>query len=124
MRTTTTRATNAGIDRMPARPRRWRDRAAATFGLTLATTLVPAVAEAAEAHGIDGASLSGWWAIPFVGILLSIAIMPLAVPHFWHHHYGKVAAAWGLAFVVPFAFLRGVGPTGGEVLHTDRKSVV
>ena len=115
---TTTRATNETADRMPPRPRRWSVRASASFGLAFAAGLVPAVAEAAEAHGIDGASLSGWWAIPFVGILLSIAVMPLAAPHFWHHHYGKVAAAWGLAFVLPFALLRGVGPTGGEVLHT------
>ncbi len=88
--------------------------------LAAATTALFAgsAAHAAEAHGIDGAALTGWWAIPFVGILLSIAVMPLAVPHFWHHHYGKVAAAWGLAFVVPFAILHGAGPTGGEVLHT------
>jgi len=86
---------------------------AAAFALFGATA-----ARAAEAHGIDGASLAGWWAIPFVGILLSIAIMPLAAPSFWHHHFGKVAAFWGLAFVVPFALGHGVGATGGEVLHT------
>ena len=76
------------------------------------------VALAAEAHGIDGASLGAVWALPFVGILLSIAIMPLVAPHFWHHHFGKVAAAWGLVFVVPFALGHGFGPTLGEVLHT------
>ena len=35
---------------------------------------------------------------PFAGILLSIALMPLLAPIFWHHHFGKVAAAWALAF--------------------------
>ncbi|MCE1236171.1 MAG: sodium:proton antiporter [Hyphomicrobiales bacterium] len=83
-----------------------------------ATTASGTGACAAEAHGLDGASLGAIWAIPFVGILLSIAIFPLAAPHFWHHHFGKVAAAWGLAFAIPFAVAHGVGLTGGEVLHT------
>ncbi len=87
------------------------------LALMLTATTAPA-ARAAEAHGIDGASLGGLWAIPFVGILLSIAILPLAAPHFWHHHFGKVAAAWGLAFVVPFALGHGLEVTGGQVLHT------
>ncbi len=43
-----------------------------------------------------------WTAIPFVGILLSIAIFPLVAPHFWHHHFPKVSAAWALVFAVPF----------------------
>ncbi len=81
------------------------------------STLAIGSARAAEVHGIDGAGLSGWWAIPFAGILLSIAILPLAAPGFWHHHFGKVAAAWGLAFAIPFAIGHGVGPAADEVLH-------
>lgn len=101
--------------------RRWtgvakRGGRAATLGL--AALLLASPAFAAEGHGIDGSELGVWWAIPFVGILLSIAILPLAAGLFWHHHYGKVAAGWGLAFVVPFALLHGAGPTGGLVLHT------
>lgn len=83
-----------------------------------ALVLLTGPAVASEAHGIDGASLSAVWAVPFVGILLSIALFPLMAPHFWHHHFGKVAAAWGVAFVVPFAVAHGVGLTAGEVLHT------
>ncbi len=92
---------------------------AATITATAAvlSAVLAGPAGAAEAHGIDGASLSALWAVPFVGILLSIAIMPLAAPHFWHHHFGKVAAAWGLAFAVPFALAHGAGVTGGEILH-------
>ena len=48
----------------------------------------------AQAASLDGSQLSLAWAVPFVGILLSIAIWPLAGPHFWHHHFGKVAAGW------------------------------
>jgi Na+/H+ antiporter NhaD/arsenite permease-like protein len=56
-------------------------------------------------HGhlhIDGKDLSLWWAIPFIGILLSIAIFPLVNHHFWEHHYGKVSMFWGVVFLLGF----------------------
>jgi len=49
-----------------------------------------------------GAQLPVWSALPFAGILLSIALLPLLAPAFWHHHFAKVSAAWGLALAVPF----------------------
>lgn len=49
-----------------------------------------------------GEVLPLWSALPFAGILLSIALFPLLRPHFWHRHYPKVAAFWGIAFAVPF----------------------
>ncbi|HPF35788.1 MAG TPA: sodium:proton antiporter [Candidatus Krumholzibacteria bacterium] len=60
-----------------------------------------------DGHGDDhgpalGARLPLWSAIPFVGILLSIAVFPLVAPHFWHHHFPKVSAAWAVLFAVPF----------------------
>jgi Na+/H+ antiporter NhaD/arsenite permease-like protein len=69
------------------------------------------------AADIDGASLHLAWAVPFAGILLSIALLPLLVPHFWHHHFGKVAAAWTLAFFLPFAALFGPGLAGSSLVH-------
>jgi len=45
-----------------------------------------------------------WSAIPFVGILLSIALLPLFAPKFWHHNFGKLSAFWALSFSVPFLF--------------------
>ena len=71
----------------------------------------------AFAADLDGAQLSVMWGVPFAGILLSIALMPLLVPHFWHHHYGKVAAAWGLAFLVPFALMFGPAAAGANTVH-------
>ncbi len=55
-------------------------------------------------HGAErlGEVLPLWSVLPFVGILLSIAIFPLAAPEFWHHHFGKVSAFWGLLFAIPF----------------------
>jgi Na+/H+ antiporter NhaD/arsenite permease-like protein len=52
-----------------------------------------------------GKQLPLWSAIPFVGILLSIAIFPLVAPRFWHHHFPKISAAWALIFAIPFLFV-------------------
>ncbi len=56
------------------------------------------------------ASLSLAWALPFVGLLLTIAVAPLVASRLWHHHYGKAVAIWTLAFVIPDAFSRGPYP--------------
>ena len=82
--------------------------------LVLLAALLPSLAFAAE---FDGARLNLLWAIPFAGILLSIALMPLMVPSFWHHHFGKVTAAWTLAFFLPFATLFGVGAAAVSLVH-------
>ena len=71
----------------------------------------------AQAADIDGSQLSMAWGIPFAGILLSIALMPLLLPHFWHQHFGKVAAAWALAFLLPFAAVFGLPATGAGLVH-------
>ena len=53
-------------------------------------------------HGVDGAKLPLWSIIPFVGMLLSIAIVPLINFHFWEHHYGKFSLAWIVILSIPF----------------------
>ena len=83
--------------------------------VVLAALLCPGLAAAAE---IDGAALSAWWGIPFAGMLLSIALMPLLMAPIWHHHFGKITAGWALAFLVPFAIVFGPGVAGGVVVHT------
>jgi Na+/H+ antiporter NhaD/arsenite permease-like protein len=70
------------------------------------------------AHGaIAWATFDLIWAVPFAGILLSIAILPLAAPHFWHHRQGLVAIGWALAFLVPFVILHGFPAAHYEFLH-------
>jgi len=56
--------------------------------------------------------------VPFVALLLSIAILPLATPHFWHRHFGKVTLAWALVFLVPFALVFGVDAATSALTHT------
>jgi Na+/H+ antiporter NhaD/arsenite permease-like protein len=93
---------------MIARCLRHRPAPALFAGVAAVLAASPALASEGG-HAIDGASLGGLWAVPFVGILLSIALCPLLVPRFWHHHFGKVAAFWALAFVVPFWLRAGSG---------------
>ena len=91
-------------------------RLATFFRLALLLGVLTAGAPA-QAATLDGSQLSVLWAVPFAGILLSIAIWPLAGPHFWHHHFGKIAAAWALAFLVPFALVFGAGTAMAGLVH-------
>ncbi len=74
--------------------------------------------EGGDALHLDGAELSILWGVPFVGILLSIALFPLLAPSFWHHHFGKISFAWAMAFLAPFALRFGLPLTLLETLHT------
>jgi Na+/H+ antiporter NhaD/arsenite permease-like protein len=73
--------------------------------------------DAAQAATLDGATLSWPWALPFAGILLTIALGPLAFPRFWHHHYGKLAFAWSALTLVPLAALRGIDTAAAALVH-------
>ncbi|MFH1799378.1 MAG: sodium:proton antiporter [Candidatus Omnitrophota bacterium] len=44
-----------------------------------------------------------WMTIPFIGLLLSIAILPLAAPKFWHHLKNQALVA--VLFAVPVIYL-------------------
>ena len=83
--------------------------------LLTALLLAPAAAGAAE---IDGSRLAAWWGLPFAGMLLSIALLPLLLPKVWHHHFGKITVGWMLAFVLPYAALAGPAAAGGLLVHT------
>lgn len=70
-----------------------------------------------EPH-VDWAAYGLLWAVPFAGLLLSIAVMPLMAPRLWHNHFGKVSAFWALAFLVPFGLRAGLAETAFEITHT------
>ena len=68
-------------------------------------------------HGVDGAKLPIWSIIPFVGILLSIAILPLVLDsHFLVHHGGKMSLVWALAFALPY-LIAFQGEAFYDILH-------
>ncbi len=75
------------------------------------------IALAAEQE-LPGASMSFLWALPFAGLLLSIATGPLFYPHAWEHHYGKISAGWAALVVMPMVLTFGFNVSAEIVLHT------
>jgi Na+/H+ antiporter NhaD/arsenite permease-like protein len=67
---------------------------------------------------LDGATLGLGWSLPFIGMLLSVALLPVVAPRFWGHHFAKVAGAWALLFLIPCAIVFGPRVAGAEALRT------
>ena len=74
-------------------------------------------AGAEGAPHLNGQDLAIFWVLPFVGILLSIAVFPLVAEHFWHHNFGKISLFWALLLIIPFSISQGLSITLYELLH-------
>src|SRR5262245_52820816 len=84
----------------------------------VSTILVAVLApEATHAAALDGAALRWPWALPFIGILLTIAAGPLLFPRLWHRHYGKLAFMWAALTVVPMAALYDIPTAVAVFVH-------
>src|ERR1041384_2856754 len=79
--------------------------------------LLLTLATPAHAAPLDGASMGWPWAVPFGGLLLTIATGPLLFPHLWHRHYGKIAFAWSLVALAALAVFHGVAGAAAAVAH-------
>jgi Na+/H+ antiporter NhaD/arsenite permease-like protein len=82
--------------------------------LLLIATIAPTAAHAAP---LDGAALRWPWALPFIGLLITIAAGPLLFPRLWRNHYGKLAFAWGALAIVPIAALYDVPTAAAAFAH-------
>lgn len=71
----------------------------------------------AHAAGLNGAAMTWPFALPFAGLLLSIALGPLLFARFWHHHYGKIAAAWALVALAALTWNAGLGTALAAFVH-------
>lgn len=87
------------------------------FFVVLSPTVGFAAAEAAGEAPDLGKILPLWMGLPFVGILLSIALCPLVNSHWWEHNEAKVSLFWALAFFIPFAMLLDVSSAFYHSLH-------
>ena len=58
-----------------------------------------------------------WLCIPFAGLLLCIAIMPLVKAEWWESHQLHAVIFWSLLFIIPFAITQGVGTAAETVLE-------
>jgi len=63
---------------------------------------------------LNGSLLSVYWVIPFMGMILSIAVFPLILPEFWLKHYGKVSFTWAIFTLIGIGLKYGFGIS----LHT------
>ncbi len=54
--------------------------------------------------------------IPFAGLLLCIAIMPLIKPEWWEKNQALAVIAWSLLFIIPSILVNGTGSTVETVL--------
>jgi Na+/H+ antiporter NhaD/arsenite permease-like protein len=65
-----------------------------------------------------GELVPSWpWALPFLGLLLSIALGPLLIPSVWHAHYGKIAFIWSTLTLAPLAALHGIPAAWAALVH-------
>ena len=69
-----------------------------------------------DGHADLGKILPLWSCIPFACMLLSIALCPLLMPDFWHHHFGKISALWAASLGIPFLIVFR-GDALYEILH-------
>jgi Na+/H+ antiporter NhaD/arsenite permease-like protein len=87
------------------------------YGGTFAAILLMAPDAAHAAAALDGAALGWPWALPFIGILLTIATGPLLFPRLWHRHYGKLAVAWSALTLAPLAAAYGAQSAAAAFAH-------
>ncbi len=72
--------------------------------------------ETADSHVNLGEMLPLFSCIPFAGMLLSIALLPLVAANIWHHHFGKISAFWAASMALPFIYAYR-GTAIYEILH-------
>lgn len=78
------------------------------FAGVLIPLCVPAMALGMAGYGDStAAGVPFWMCIPFAGLLLSIAVLPLLRPFWWEHHRPWVVALWSLLFLIPFGWMMG-----------------
>ncbi len=94
-----------------------------TIGMLLSALLLNsnvafAAEEAGHGHASIGAELSLIFVIPFVCMLLCIAIFPLVAGEFWEKNRHWFVIGWSLLFLVPFAIKYGMGAMSENLLET------
>ena len=61
-------------------------------------------------------TVPGWLCIPFVGLLLSVALFPILKPDWWDKHEPHAVIFWSLLVIVLFTAKFGVGKSAEMVL--------
>src|SRR2546422_7909479 len=111
--------------------------------ITLLALLVPARAAAAEVAETRMAPVLGWMVLPFVVLLLAIAVAPFIDRHWWEKYYPHVSLGLGFSVFAYYvvradyhrmletladylSFIALIGSlfvaAGGIFLHTERQA--
>ncbi len=87
------------------------------FTVLAGVAFLASCAPAAAAEGLDGAKLPLPLGLPFIGILLSIALGPLVVKEWWHIHYEKAAAFWAILTLAGLVAVKGFDVAAAAFVH-------
>ena len=79
--------------------------------------LTPLTILAAESGESSTATVPIWLCIPFAGLLLCIAVLPLVKPEWWEKNQPLAVAVWSLLFIIPFAVTYSAGDAVETVLE-------
>lgn len=77
----------------------------------------PATASAASTTETASATIPAYFCIPFAGLLLCIAIMPLVKPHWWENNQLWAVIGFSFLFIIPFAVYAGIPQAAETVLE-------
>ena len=87
------------------------------FGMLLSMLLMCPTGVWAAGSGETTTQVPVWLCIPFAGLLLCIAVMPLIKAEWWEAHQPHVVLMWILLMVIPFAVVYGTGKATETVLE-------
>jgi Na+/H+ antiporter NhaD/arsenite permease-like protein len=85
---------------------------------SLFTSVVMTATPAMAGEALDGARLPWPLALPFAGMLLSIALGPLAVKEWWHIHYAKAAGIWAVLALGGLIAVEGLRAAAAGFVHS------
>ena len=77
------------------------------YAILLTAGSSPLVSAQEAVHQAVNMSLPLWSIIPFVALLLSVALVPLVNGLWWRKNEKWVALFWSVAFLVPFSYMYG-----------------
>ncbi|MFT5454077.1 MAG: Na+/H+ antiporter NhaD/arsenite permease-like protein [Myxococcota bacterium] len=130
------RACTASRSCVPQRPITRLARRALAIVAPLALLLAPALAAAAGGAGAEAAGHAGphlgdvlplWSVVPFAGLLLCIALLPMVAAHWWHHTKNQllVALAWAspVFFWLLYTGMTDHGTLGHDAMHGLKHAV-
>ncbi len=87
------------------------------LGTVLIMLLMSPIGVLAASDSESATTVPIWLCIPFAGLLLCVAVMPLIKAEWWERNQPIVVLMWIILLVIPFAIVYGAGETVETVLE-------